>query len=148
MDPGLHPPVPILRMFDLEATRRFYLDFLGCALDWQEGGDGYPAFMQVSRGPLVLNLSSHHGDGTPGGVVLVFVDDVEALRAELHAKDYPFTNPASSRMERVARWCSSIRRRTRSGSSSAVAGSTTSRSHWHGGAECVNSVRSLLNKGS
>ena len=93
MDPGLHPPVPILRMFDLEATRRFYLDFLGCALDWQEGGDGYPAFMQVSRGPLVLNLSSHHGDGTPGGVVLVFVDDVEALHAELHAKDYPFTNP-------------------------------------------------------
>ncbi|MFL5922910.1 MAG: glyoxalase superfamily protein [Gaiellaceae bacterium] len=94
MDPGLHPPVPILRMFDLQATRRFYVDYLGCTLDWQEGGGGdCPAFMQVSRGPLVLNLSSHHGDGTPGGVVLVFVDEVEALHKELHAKDYPFMKP-------------------------------------------------------
>ena len=49
--------------------------------------------MQVSRGPLVLNLSSHHGDGTPGGVVLVVVGDVEALHAELLAKDYPFMKP-------------------------------------------------------
>ena len=80
-------------MFDVDATIRFYVDYLGCTLDWQEGGDGNPAFIQVSRGPLVLNLSSHHGDGTPGGVVLVFVDDVEALHAELHGKQYPFMNP-------------------------------------------------------
>jgi hypothetical protein len=46
--------------------------------------------MQVSRGPLVLNLSSHHGDGTPGTAVLVVVDDVEALQAELRDKGYPF----------------------------------------------------------
>jgi Glyoxalase superfamily protein len=52
-----------------------------------------PTFIQVSRGPLVLNLSSHHGDGTPGSVVLVFVDDIEALHAELAAKHYPFMNP-------------------------------------------------------
>jgi catechol 2,3-dioxygenase-like lactoylglutathione lyase family enzyme len=93
VDPGLSHPVPVLRMFDVDATRRFYVDYLGCNLDWQEGeGDG-PAFMQVSRGPVVLNLSSHHGDGTPGAVVLVFVTDVDALHAELHAKDYPFLNP-------------------------------------------------------
>ena len=92
-DPGLHARVPILRTFDLEATHRFYVDYLGCTLDWQEGGGGAPTFMQVSRGPLVLNLSSHHGDGTPGGVVLVFVDDLEALHSELSAKDYPFANP-------------------------------------------------------
>jgi catechol 2,3-dioxygenase-like lactoylglutathione lyase family enzyme len=79
-------------MFDVEATR-FYVDYLGCNLDWQEVPDDGPAFMQVSRGPLVLNLSSHHGDGTPGGVVLVFVADVDALHAELRAKGYPFLNP-------------------------------------------------------
>lgn len=50
-------------------------------------------FMQVSRGPLVLNLSSHHGDGTPGTAVLVVVDDVEALHAELRDKGYPFMSP-------------------------------------------------------
>jgi catechol 2,3-dioxygenase-like lactoylglutathione lyase family enzyme len=89
----LKPPIPILRMFDVEATKRFYLDYLGCELDWEDGGEDGPAFMQVSRGPVVLNLSSHHGDGTPGAVVLVVVDDIEALYAELSAKHYPFMNP-------------------------------------------------------
>jgi hypothetical protein len=89
----LHAPVPILRLFDIEATQRFYLEYLGCHLDWQEGeGDG-PVFMQVSRGPLVLNLSSHHGDGTPGTAVLVRTDDLAALHAELDRKNYPFLNP-------------------------------------------------------
>ena len=37
-------------MFDLEVTRRFYVDYFGCTLDWQESGDVGPAFMQVSRG--------------------------------------------------------------------------------------------------
>ena len=89
----MHAPIPILRMFDVEATKRFYLDYLGCELDWQEGEGDRPVFMQVSRGPLVLNLSSHHGDGTPGAAVLVLVDDVEALHAELKDKGYPFLSP-------------------------------------------------------
>jgi Glyoxalase superfamily protein len=89
----LHAPVPVLRMFDVEATRRFYLEYLGCRLDWQEGEGDRPVFMQVSRGPLVLNLSSHHGDGTPGTAVVVMTDDVAALHAELHRKNYPFLKP-------------------------------------------------------
>jgi catechol 2,3-dioxygenase-like lactoylglutathione lyase family enzyme len=93
VDIELKPPIPILRMFDVDATKRFYVDYLGCELDWEEGGLDCPAFMQVSRGPLVLNLSSHHGDGTPGSVVLVFVDDIEALHGELSGKRYPFTSP-------------------------------------------------------
>ena len=80
-------------MFDVEATKRFYLDYLGCQLDWEEGEGDCPVFMQVSRGPLVLNLSSHHGDGTPGTAVLVVIDDVEALHAELRDKGYPFMSP-------------------------------------------------------
>jgi hypothetical protein len=49
--------------------------------------------MQVSRGALVLHLSSHHGDGTPGGAVLVEIAGIEALHAELRAKGYPFYKP-------------------------------------------------------
>jgi predicted enzyme related to lactoylglutathione lyase len=92
VDVGLHAPIPILRMFDVEATKRFYLDYLGRQLDWEEGEGDCSVFMQVSRGPLVLNLSSHHGDGTPGTAVLV-VDDVEALHAELRDKGYRFMSP-------------------------------------------------------
>lgn len=93
VEPALHSPTPVLRMFDVDATRRFYLDFLGCTLDWQEGEGDRPIFMQVSRGGLVLNLSSHHGDGTPGSVVLVEVEDIDALHAELHTRGYPYMNP-------------------------------------------------------
>lgn len=94
-DVRLDAVVPILRMYDVAATLRFYVDYLGCTLDWKDGGgaDG-PAYMQVSRGELTLQLSSHHDDGTPGSVVLVMVRNVDALHAELRARDYPYLNPA------------------------------------------------------
>jgi catechol 2,3-dioxygenase-like lactoylglutathione lyase family enzyme len=85
--------VPILRMFDVAATKRFYVDYLGCSLDWQDGDGDQPVYMQVSRGDLRLHLSSHHDDGTPGSVVLVEMRGVGELHAELHAKRYPFLNP-------------------------------------------------------
>ena len=93
VDPGLHPPIPILRMFDVEATKRFYVEYLGFGLDRQDGEGDRPIFMRISRGPVALNLSSFPGDGTPGSVVLVVVDDLDQLHAELHSKDYPFMNP-------------------------------------------------------
>jgi ribosomal-protein-alanine N-acetyltransferase len=86
--------VPVLRMFDVAATKRFYVDYLGCSLDWEEGGGDGPTYMQVSRDELRLQLSSHHDDGTPGSVVLVIVRDVDDLHAELCERRYPFFNPA------------------------------------------------------
>jgi catechol 2,3-dioxygenase-like lactoylglutathione lyase family enzyme len=80
-------------MFDVEATKRFYVDYLGFSLDWQEGGGDRPVYMRVSRGPVALHLSSHSGDGTPGTAVVIQVDNVEALHRELHQKNYPFMNP-------------------------------------------------------
>lgn len=89
----VRPATPVLRMFDLAATLRFYVDYLGCVVDWSDGNQPGPTYMQVSRGDLVLHLSSHHGDGTPGSVVLVEVDDAAALQAELNDRNYPFMNP-------------------------------------------------------
>jgi ribosomal-protein-alanine N-acetyltransferase len=86
--------VPILRMFDVEATKQFYVDYLGCTIDWEDGAEeAGPNYLQVSRGGLVLHLSSHHGDGTPGTAVLVYTDGVAELHAELHGKGYPYMNP-------------------------------------------------------
>ena len=86
--------VPILRMFDVATTKRFYIDYLGCSLDWEDGSGDQPIYMQVSRGELLLQLSSHHDDGTPGSVVLVMLRGVDELHAELRGKQYPFFNPA------------------------------------------------------
>ena len=91
--PSFGPVYPILRMYDLEATRRFYVEYLGCVVDWQAGGGDAPIYLQVSRGDLVLHLSSHHNDGTPGSVILIEIDDVDRLHHELARRDYPFGNP-------------------------------------------------------
>src|SRR4051795_8045762 len=80
-------------MFDVALTKRFYVDYLGFTLAGEEGGPGGPAFLTVERDGVRMHLSSHHGDGTPGAVVLVVVDDAAALHRELHARDYPFMNP-------------------------------------------------------
>ena len=85
--------MPVLRMFDIAATKRFYVDYLGCMLDWEDGDGDRPVYLQVSRGDLVLHLSSHHDDGTPGTVLLVEMQGVDALNAELHERGYPFLNP-------------------------------------------------------
>lgn len=89
-----HHPVPVLRVFDLAKAHEFYVNYLGCTVDWEHRfAAGMPVYTQVSRGPLVLHLSEHHGDGTPGTVVYVELDGVRELHAELAAKDYPYLKP-------------------------------------------------------
>ena len=52
-------------MFDVAATKRFYVDYLGFALDRQEGDDDGSVFMHVSREDAHIDLSSHHATGRP-----------------------------------------------------------------------------------
>ena len=85
--------VPVLRIFDIDKARQFYVDYLGFTVDWEHRfDDGAPLYMQVSRDALVLHLSEHHGDGTPGSVVYVETGGVRAYHAELRAKSYPYLN--------------------------------------------------------
>src|SRR3954447_25216053 len=93
MEIALSAPIPILRMHDVAVTKRFYLDYLGCTLDWEEGEGDRPVYLQVSRGDLVLHLSSHHDDGTPGTAVLVETQGATELHAELHASGYKHMLP-------------------------------------------------------
>ena len=82
---------PILRIFDEAKAREFYVDFLGFSVDWEHRfGENFPLYMQVSRAGLVLHLSGHHGDATPGSTVFVETLRVEAYQRELVAKDYTY----------------------------------------------------------
>lgn len=41
--------IPIMRIFDEQKARDFYLGFLGMTLDWEHRFEpGYPLYMQVS----------------------------------------------------------------------------------------------------
>ncbi|GAA2647022.1 glyoxalase superfamily protein [Streptomyces lunalinharesii] len=86
--------VPIFRIFDVAKAHDFYLDYLGCTLDWEHRfAPDTPLYTQVSRSGLVLHLSEHHGDATPGSTVYVELTGVRTLHAELTAKDYPYLRP-------------------------------------------------------
>jgi len=86
--------IPILRIFDEEKAREFYLDYLGFSVDWEHRFEpGLPLYIQVSRGAVVLHLSGHHGDCTPGSAIRIAATDVGELHRELTAKPYPFLKP-------------------------------------------------------
>jgi uncharacterized glyoxalase superfamily protein PhnB len=86
--------IPIFRMFSPEKAREFYVDFLGFQVDWEHRYEpGMPLYMQVSRGKLLLHLSEHHGDGSPGANVYVKLTGLDAYHAEIMAKGYGFLRP-------------------------------------------------------
>ena len=91
---------PILRSFDEAKTREFYVDFLGFKVDWEHRFDATaPVYMQVSRANLSIHLSEHHGDGTPGSLVYVYMKGVEALHRELNDKKYKHNHPPLQQQE-------------------------------------------------
>jgi len=87
-------PIPVLRSFSEEKAKEFYLDYLGMQLDWEHRFEpDTPLYMQVSRGDLRLHISEHHGDGVPGSAVFVPVREIEAILAELRARNYRHLRP-------------------------------------------------------
>lgn len=86
--------IPILRIFDEAKAREFYLDFLGFSMDWEHRfGPGFPLYAQVSRSGLILHLSEHHGDASPGSTAFVWMDGIDAFRTELIARSYTYSKP-------------------------------------------------------
>ncbi len=59
--------VPVLRIISIEKARKSYIDCSGFHVDWEHRfGPDLPLYMQVSRDGLILHLSEHYGDGSPG----------------------------------------------------------------------------------
>jgi catechol 2,3-dioxygenase-like lactoylglutathione lyase family enzyme len=86
--------IPVLRIFSVEKAREFYVDYMGCKIDWEHRFDERaPLYMQVSRDGLVLHLSEHYGDSSPGVSFKVNAAGVRELHAELSAKNYGYWRP-------------------------------------------------------
>lgn len=91
---NLSSAIPIIRIFSVDKAKEFYLDYLGFSLDWEHRfEEGTPLYAQVSRSNLILHLSEHHGDATPGSTAFIPVDDIDALHKELQAKNYAYARP-------------------------------------------------------
>ena len=86
--------IPIIRIFDEEKAKDFYLNFLGMKLDWEHRfEDDLPIYMQVSKDGLVLHLSEHSGDCTPGSKVFVNTHNLEELYTEITSRTYHYCKP-------------------------------------------------------
>lgn len=86
--------IPILRIFDVEKAKEFYLGFLGFTLDWEHHfADNTPAYLQVSRAGLTLHLSEHHGDACPGSTVFAWLNGIEEFHREITGKAYKYLRP-------------------------------------------------------
>jgi uncharacterized glyoxalase superfamily protein PhnB len=90
--------IPILRIFDVPKALEFFRDYLGFTVDWEHRYEpGAPLYMQISRDGLVLHLSEHHGDGTPGTTVYVSVEGLASYHQELAGKRYAYLRPGMER---------------------------------------------------
>lgn len=74
----MHLAIPALRITDYEVSRAFYVDGLGFSIDWEWRHEAaLPVFMQINKENLLLYLSQHEGDCQSGGLVYLYVRDVD-----------------------------------------------------------------------
>lgn len=86
--------VLILRIFDIAKADEFYLDYLGFKVDWDHRfDDNAPLYRQISTGNLILHLSEHHGDSSPGVQVRIMMRGIAEYHRELCAKHYRYMRP-------------------------------------------------------
>ena len=91
--------IPVIRIFDEQKAREFYLDYLGFTLEWTHRfEEDMPLYMQIKRDGLTLHLSEHHGDATPGSTCFVPITNAMALHKELGDKRYRNLKPALDAM--------------------------------------------------
>lgn len=87
-------PTPILRIFDEEKAKEFYVEFLDFKVDWEHRfEEDMPLYMQVSSGNCMIHLTENHGDCCPGASLRIEVEDIEQLHSNLISKKYKYARP-------------------------------------------------------
>ena len=86
--------IPIFRIFDYQKALEFYIQWLGFAIDWEHKPENSPIYLQVSLNDIILHLSEHHGDCSPGARVHVEnFKEIRKYHKELIAKNYKYNRP-------------------------------------------------------
>jgi catechol 2,3-dioxygenase-like lactoylglutathione lyase family enzyme len=94
MTPRFTRTIPTLRIFDSVKAKEFYIGFLGFKVDFEHRFEpDLPLFMQISMGDVILYLSEHHGDGSPGAKIVIETTGLAAYHAALAAKRYGYARP-------------------------------------------------------
>lgn len=92
--------IPALRITDEARSKTFYVDGLGFQVDWEHRfAPHLPLFMQISRGDLLFYLTQHAGDCEVGGLVHLFVPDVDAWHTLLRDRGVPVAEAPSETLK-------------------------------------------------
>lgn len=84
---SIQPAIPIFRIFDVAKAMEFYRDFLGFTVDWEHRfAPTAPLYCQMSRSGMLIHLSEHAGDASPGARVFVPMSGAAAFQKELIGK--------------------------------------------------------------
>jgi catechol 2,3-dioxygenase-like lactoylglutathione lyase family enzyme len=87
--------IPILRIFDYDKAIEFYVDWLGFTINWKHQFEpNTPYYMEVQRGHIVLHLSEHYGDATPGSGVYIEFENIREYCQQLSEPVYKYYRPS------------------------------------------------------
>lgn len=92
--------IPLLRVFDRAKTIEFYIDWLGFTIEWEYQPENSPFYMRVTLRDIVLELTEHHGECSPGASVAI--EDfagLEDYHRGLLDKNYRYGKPGLKRPE-------------------------------------------------
>jgi len=92
--------IPIFRIFDQKKAREFYVDFLDFKIDFEhQFEEGFPMYMQISKGLWHIHLSEDHGDCCPGSAIMLEMKELASFQQELLEKKYKHAKPSAEKTE-------------------------------------------------
>ena len=101
----LGAPTPILRSFDEQKTKSFYVDFLGFDVVFEHRfAPDMPLYLGLIKDECRLHLSEHFGDASPGARVRIPSDDVRAFAKSLREKNYENARPGDAELMEWGSW--------------------------------------------
>ena len=87
--------IPVLRIFDIDKAKEFYVDWLGFTIDWEHRFEKhFPLYMQISLDDIVIHLTEHYGDCSPGSKILIQTTKLEERQQLLASKNYKYYKPS------------------------------------------------------
>ncbi|UOQ98788.1 glyoxalase superfamily protein [Hymenobacter sp. 5317J-9] len=84
---------PVFRILDYAAALEFYVGWLGFRVDWEQQPVKPYDYAQVSRGDVVIHLSTNPDDSCPGARVRALTWGLLAYHNQLLDRNQAYTPP-------------------------------------------------------
>ncbi|HPG11529.1 MAG TPA: glyoxalase superfamily protein [Chitinophagaceae bacterium] len=87
--------IPILRIFDVQKAKEFYIDWLGFEIEFEHQFEpDTPYYIGIKREDIRFHLSEHHGDSVPGVRIFIICTELKQFFEELQSRPYKYYRPS------------------------------------------------------